>query len=125
MPEQSARFARGPQAPAEARVAVTEWLDGSVARSAIEDVKLLVSELVTNAVRHPRNDGPIELEVRVHAGKVRVQVTDPGEGFRKPRVGSPPPDALGGRGLLIVDRLATAWGVTPGRPTRVWFELES
>jgi anti-sigma regulatory factor (Ser/Thr protein kinase) len=123
--DRSARFRRGPEAPAEARLAVTQWLDGSVARSAIDDIKLLVSELVTNAVRHPREDGHIELGVRVQEGKVHVEVTDPGEGFSKPRIGSPPPDALGGRGLLIVDRLATAWGVIPGKPNRVWFELEA
>jgi anti-sigma regulatory factor (Ser/Thr protein kinase) len=123
MPE--ARFRRGSQAPAEARIAVTEWLSGLVDRNAIEDAKLLVSELVTNAVRHPENDGPIGLDVQVRDGKVCVEVTDPGEGFDKPRIGSPPADALGGRGLLIVDRIASAWGVSPGRPTRVWFELES
>jgi anti-sigma regulatory factor (Ser/Thr protein kinase) len=123
MPE--AHFRRGPKAPAEARTAVAKWLDGVVDRSAIEDVKLLVSELVTNAVRHPQNDGPIRLDVSVRDGKVCVEVTDPGEGFRKPRVGAPPPDALGGRGLLIVDRIASAWGVSSGSPTRVWFELES
>jgi anti-sigma regulatory factor (Ser/Thr protein kinase) len=125
MAERSARFPRGPEAPAKARSAVNEWLDGSVDRTAVDDVKLLVSELVTNAVRHPREDGHIELAVRVRDGKIHVEVTDPGDGFSKPRIGSPPPDALGGRGLLIVDRIATAWGVTPGKPTRVWFELES
>jgi anti-sigma regulatory factor (Ser/Thr protein kinase) len=123
VPERSAQFRRGPGAPAQARTAVAEWLGGTVDRSALDDVKLLVSELVTNAVRHPRNNGSIGLEVRVDGRRIRVEVTDPGEGFRKPRIGSPPPDALGGRGLLIVDRIATAWGVTPGRPTRVWFEL--
>jgi anti-sigma regulatory factor (Ser/Thr protein kinase) len=121
--DKSARFRRGPEAPAEARVAVAEWLGGAASREVIDDVKLLVSELVTNAVRHPRNDGFIGLEVQLRDGRVRVEVTDPGDGFKKPRIGSPPPDALGGRGLLIVDRIATAWGVSPGKPTRVWFEL--
>jgi anti-sigma regulatory factor (Ser/Thr protein kinase) len=115
---------RGPQAPAQARTAITEWLSGSSDRSVTEDVKLLVSELVTNAVRHPRTDGPIELVLERDSGRVRVEVSDPGDGFRKPRVGAPPPDALGGRGLLIVDRLAAAWGVSPGKPTRVWFEID-
>ncbi len=58
---------------------------------------------------------------------MRVEVADPGgEGFAKPSVSRPPPpDALGGRGLLIVDRVATRWGVETGRPTRVWFELSA
>ena len=120
MPE--VRLPRDAQAPARARAAIAEWLDG-VERGVREDVKLLVSELVTNAVRHPRRDGHIELSLRHARGRVHVEVTDPGEGFSKPRVGPPAPDALGGRGLLIVDRLASRWGVTPGSPTRVWFEL--
>jgi serine/threonine-protein kinase RsbW len=65
------------------------------------------------------------MAVRATTGRVRVEVTDPGSGFSKPRVGPPAPDALGGRGLLIVDRLATRWGVSSGSPTRVWFELEA
>ncbi len=100
------------------------WLAESLDRAALEDVKLLVSELVTNAVRHPRDTGPIELAVDVGRRRVRIEVTDPGSGFDRPRVGEPPPDALGGRGLLIVDRLASRWGIATGRPTRVWFELD-
>ena len=118
------RFERGPAAPADARTAITDWLTGSLERSALEDVKLLVSELVTNAVRHPRAKGPIELAVEVGRRCVRVEVTDPGAGFDRPKVSAPPADALGGRGLLIVDRLASRWGVAPGRQTRVWFELD-
>ncbi len=119
----SVRLPRGPQAPADARNAVMKWLDGIVDRRNVDDVKLLVSELVTNAVRHPRRQGHIDLSVEVGRGRVRVEVADPGEGFARPRVGEPPPEALGGRGLLIVDRVASRWGVTPGPPTRVWFEL--
>jgi anti-sigma regulatory factor (Ser/Thr protein kinase) len=115
----------GPKAPAEARDTVVGWLAGATSASALEDVKLLVSELVTNAVRHPDQEGPIELELSVAGEGIRIAVSDPGEGFTKPTVGPPPPDALGGRGLLIVDRLASRWGVDPGRPTRVWFELDA
>jgi anti-sigma regulatory factor (Ser/Thr protein kinase) len=120
MPE--VRLPRDARAPAQAREAVGDWLGGSD-RKVCEDVKLLVSELVTNAVRHPRRDGFIGVSVELARGRVRVEVSDPGEGFSKPSVSAPAPDALGGRGLLIVDRLASRWGVTPGRPTRVWFEL--
>jgi anti-sigma regulatory factor (Ser/Thr protein kinase) len=117
-------FARGAEAPAQARNAVSGWLAGHVNGRALEDIKLLVSELVTNAVRHQSERGAIEMAVAVRNRHVRVEVTDPGGGFDKPTVGEPPPDEIGGRGLLIVDRVASRWGVTPGRPTRVWFELE-
>jgi anti-sigma regulatory factor (Ser/Thr protein kinase) len=123
MPDRSVRLPRGAEAPAAARSTVADWLDGVLDHGVIEDVKLLVSELVTNAVRHPRRDGQIELTLALGRARVRVEVSDPGDGFRKPRVGAPPPEALGGRGLLIVDRLASKWGVSAGRPTRVWFEL--
>ena len=104
---------RAADAPGLARSAIARWLADSLDRSAVEDVKLLVSELVTNAVRHPRSTGAIELAVDIGRRCVRVEVTDPGTGFKRPRLSAPTPDALGGRGLLIVDRLASRWGVAP------------
>ena len=124
MPDGRLVLDRGPQAPADARGAVAGWLGDEVDHSVLEDVKLLVSELVTNAVLHQGTAGQIEMAVAVARGGVRVEVCDPGSGFRKPTVGEPPPDSLGGRGLLIVDRVASRWGVGPGPPTRVWFELD-
>ena len=115
---------RSPQAPAQARKAVSRWLRDRVDGALLDDVQLLVSELVTNAVRHQSASGEIEMAVALAGRRVRVEVSDPGSGFSKPKVGEPPPDSLGGRGLLIVDRVASRWGVTPGQPTRVWFELE-
>lgn len=123
--KRSAQLGGGPSAPAEARTLVADWVGTAVTAETIEDIKLLVSEVVTNAVRHPSASGPIEMTLTLRGGRVRVEVTDPGgEGFAKPPVSEPPPpDALGGRGLLIVDRVASRWGVETGRPTRVWFEL--
>lgn len=115
---------RGPKAPALARRTVADWLAGVLSPMRVEDAKLLVSELVTNAVRHPSQVGQIGLEVGVAARRVRVEVSDPGGGFSRPPANPPPTDATGGRGLLIVDRLASRWGVTPGARTRVWFELD-
>ena len=104
------------------------WLPAVTAeqRAAAEDVLLVVSELVTNGVRHVEtHDGDlVELRVKVEARTVRVEVRDPGRDFRPPRAVEPPPEALGGRGLLIVDRVAARWGVTPGPRTVVWFELD-
>jgi anti-sigma regulatory factor (Ser/Thr protein kinase) len=118
-----ASFDRDPSAPSLARRTLARWLVDRVDRRILEDATLLVSELVTNAVRHSGANGAIDMTVAVRGDHLRVEVSDPGEGFARPAVGEPPPDALGGRGLLIVDRVAASWGVTEGRPTRVWFEL--
>lgn len=119
------RLERGAQAPAAARTAITGLLAGQVDATLLDDLRLLVSELVTNAVRHPHSQGHIEMTVGLAGARVRVEVSDPGNGFAKPAVSQPPPDAIGGRGLLIVDRVASRWGVTNGKPTRVWFELDA
>jgi anti-sigma regulatory factor (Ser/Thr protein kinase) len=88
-----------------------------------ETVRLLLTELVTNSVRHARagNGGPIEVHVRELPAGVRVEVDDRGQGFDpRPRT----PGIGGGFGLLLVDRLADRWGVADERPGRVWFELD-
>jgi anti-sigma regulatory factor (Ser/Thr protein kinase) len=118
------QLVRGPAAPSQARHLIERRLGGALSDDELEDVKLLVSELVTNAVRHPDDGDRIEVEVAVARSNVRVVVSDPGRGFRKPTVKRPPNDQPGGRGLLIVERLASRWGVSPGRTTRVWFELD-
>ena len=83
---------------------------------------LLVSELVTNAVAHA--DPPVMLRVHVDDERTRVEVTD---GIRDvPVVRNPPPTALGGRGVMFVDRLASSWGTSEeeGEAAKaVWFEL--
>jgi anti-sigma regulatory factor (Ser/Thr protein kinase) len=91
----------------------------------VEDAQVIVSELVTNAVEHGRPD--IVLRLRRHPPGIGVAVEDHGD--EQPELPSGPvdPDAVGGRGLLIVDALASHWGVTasalpPGKT--VWFELE-
>jgi anti-sigma regulatory factor (Ser/Thr protein kinase) len=85
-----------------------------------------VSELVTNGVRHAQlgDDAVIDLEVAVEPERVRVQVSDEGPGFDPPTSWPPPPDSVGGRGLFIVNQLASRWGVDRGRSTCVWFELD-
>jgi anti-sigma regulatory factor (Ser/Thr protein kinase) len=90
-----------------------------------EDLLLLVTELVTNAVRHggAAPGRPLEFECRRWDGTVRVEVLDPGTDFDTPARPTNG-DANGGWGLFLVDRIAARWGVdrTP-RGTCVWFEL--
>ena len=94
--------------------------DDGVEASVIEVAALLVSELVTNAVVHAR--GPICLIVHTDAHWVRIEVEDPGH--RRPVLRAATLDAVDGRGLLVVDKLATDWG-TEQRATHkvVWFEI--
>jgi anti-sigma regulatory factor (Ser/Thr protein kinase) len=105
-------------------------LDDHVDSDTIERVELVVSELVTNAVRH----GPGEtISLRLVAqpdGGITGEVVDQGDGHAAIDEQDVTTDGLddelaaGGRGLLIVDRLATNWGVEPGS-THVWFRFDT
>jgi anti-sigma regulatory factor (Ser/Thr protein kinase) len=116
-------IASGAQAPERARAwlrNVTGWLP----RDAETTLTLLVSELVTNAVRHggAGDEDLIELELRAVDGGVGVTVSDPGPGF-SPEERDAPLDEPGGWGLVLVDQMAERWGVVHDERTRVWFEL--
>jgi anti-sigma regulatory factor (Ser/Thr protein kinase) len=112
------RLAGGPSAPARARRALGGLDDVG------HDVSLLVSELVTNSVRHgdAQQEDLIELAAIACDGKIRVEVTDRGPGFEP---GDPQlRGGVGGYGLQIVERLADRWGVTREPQTSVWFEID-
>jgi anti-sigma regulatory factor (Ser/Thr protein kinase) len=85
-------------------------------------VTLLTSEVVTNAVMHARSELDLQVDC-LHDG-VRVRVHDRGEGVPVRRHVSI--DATSGRGLALVDTLASRWGVEPSAPGKtVWFEVLS
>ena len=89
----------------------------------LADLRLLVSELVTNSLRHAGLADPgTRLSLEVGTDSIRVQVSDRGSGFA-PRVRTPHPGQRWGWGLLLVDRLADRWGTQPGDPSSVWFEM--
>ena len=114
----------GIDAPLEARRALLAG-HNSIPAEIREDILLLTTELVTNAVRHG-GVGPeqsLSTEVRWWPGRVRVDVTDPSPtdsafGARSEEGG------VGGWGLYLVDQIAHRWGIkrTPFS-TKVWFEL--
>ena len=121
-----ARLALDVQAPGAARVVVADCLGDRVAASVFRDAQLLVSELVTNSVRHSGVPAGSEVIVSVDLtpGMVRLDVEDPGHAgtvaLRVPEAGSG-----GGYGLNLVQALSERWGmerVAEGG-TRVWAQL--
>ncbi len=114
----------GPEAASEGRHAL-DRLEGSMATELLTELQLLVTELLTNSVRHGASTGEwIHLEVEIYANSVRVVVTDRGPGFVPPAEPQPHPDRPGGWGLCLVDRLADRWGVESNGETAVWFEVD-
>jgi len=109
------------EAPAAARTAVNSILP----RRRVDDLLLLVSELVTNSVRHAGMgaDDTIEVVVEISGAVVKVEVTDRGPGFTG-QAGRPSLDDPSGWGLHLVELLSDAWGVELGPPTVTWFEIE-
>jgi anti-sigma regulatory factor (Ser/Thr protein kinase) len=115
------RIGGGPEAAARARRAIAT-LRADLDPSLRETLRLLVTELVANSVRHADAD-TVTLRVVVGPRAVRTEVTDPGPGFDPSRTGSPRDDHTGW-GLFLVESLAARWGVAKaGHLTQVWFEL--
>ncbi|HEX8067183.1 MAG TPA: ATP-binding protein [Thermoleophilaceae bacterium] len=115
----------GPYAVTAARLALSE-IDQLVDESLAFDLRLLVSELVTNSVRHAEvgPEDSIYLNLDVGDGRVRVEVIDNGPGFALP--GPPPTDEDPrdrGWGLFFVDQLADRWEAEPDGG-KVWFEID-
>lgn len=89
----------------------------------LDDVVLTACEVLANAVLH--GEGPITVRVRGGSHGVRVEVTDHGGG--SPQLTRSTDLLDGGRGLLIVDDIATRWGVLPLEPgpgKTVWFQID-
>ena len=112
----------GPEAAAHARRALTR-LRGDLEPPVMETMRLLVTELIANSVKHAGSDA-VALKVAVGRGAVLVEVRDEGPGF-VPTGRSAGQDDASGWGLYLVDRLADRWGVAREESaTRVWFELK-
>lgn len=120
--ELSLRLRPGREAIPAARQAM-DGLAGLLERPTWDDLRLLVTELVTNGVRHGSERGTVEVAVTLNNETVRVEVSDTGRGFSPPEAPMPRNDGSGGWGLQLVDRVAESWGVKVGDRTCVWFEL--
>lgn len=112
-----------PTAATTARSEVTRRLAKRVTVGVLEDVRLLLTELITNAVRHGDvgADDEIDVKAEVSDGTVRIEVHDPGR--NGPVAKREPGPAGGGYGLYLVDCLTDDWGVERRDGTTVWAEL--
>ena len=114
-----------PDSVAEARRATRE-VTQDTPQETQDAVELVVSELVTNAVKHAGMEPTdrIELSASRSPGRVRVEVGDCGPGFDAPPGHTPGLEEPSGWGLYLVDRLADRWGVQRDAGTRVWTEFD-
>lgn len=115
----------GVSAPARARAAVGEALDGKLEPRLVHSARLLVTELVTNCVIHggAAEDSVITVTTYLNRDAVRGEVCSEAPGFEPPRE-EPDITTPGGLGLHLVDRLAVSWGIKSNHHTCVWFRLE-
>jgi serine phosphatase RsbU (regulator of sigma subunit)/anti-sigma regulatory factor (Ser/Thr protein kinase) len=118
------RLRGGTLAPSAARAALDELHDDDLEEGESQSARLLVSEVVTNSVRHAgaTDDHWIGFDVEISPRLLRVQVTDHGPGFQA-RPSRAPLDEPSGRGLFLVSELADRWG-TEDHGRHVWFELD-
>ena len=110
-----------PGSCAVARHFVRSVLVGSGWPGDVEAAVLLTSELVANAFIHAHS--PCYLTVRLDGSHVRVEASDSDP--EPPMVVRPSDDSPGGRGLVLVDALSSAWGsrIEPDEGKTIWFEL--
>jgi anti-sigma regulatory factor (Ser/Thr protein kinase) len=118
----SIRLTADRTAPRRARSALDD-LRGLVPPATFTDLRLLVTEVVTNSVRHTGlgDDDTIELTVRFDDGRMVVACRDRGPGYRPPEAS---PAAGEGWGLFLVRELADRWGIDTGEGCTTWFELD-
>jgi anti-sigma regulatory factor (Ser/Thr protein kinase) len=114
------RLSHGADAPRIARDLVSGLAGATLRPDQLDTARLLVSELVTNAVRH--GDGEITLSAWMRPDALRVEVRDQGRGFahhgRRPEA-----RIAGGWGLQMLSIESSRWGVN-GECAQVWFELD-
>lgn len=122
MVEISETVPAGIRAPRQDREALSPLAEAIPPRD-LADLAIVVSELVTNSVRHSGlyPGEPIELYVRAEPKRLRVQVSDSSSGF-EPATASHDPLMESGWGLRLVEGLMDRWGVLPG--DGVWAEKD-
>jgi anti-sigma regulatory factor (Ser/Thr protein kinase) len=115
------RLAADEHAATQARRFARNWsADQSLSPRLVADIELIVTELVSNAVRH--GVPPYEVDLYQSAGVIRGEVRDGSSVLPSPNL---KPDHRGGYGLGIVDACTSRWGTVPdANGKEVWFEVE-
>ena len=125
MPEGATHFVlpRSLEAPQRGRRLIGGAL-GFLPRPLLDSILLVMTELVTNSIRHGRvgSEHGVEVNVRVGDRALTLEVCDPGPGLDPEII--PEPREEGGWGLVVVDRLSTQWGVRTNDHTCVWAEFD-
>ncbi|HYI62880.1 MAG TPA: response regulator [Acidimicrobiales bacterium] len=117
----STRLPAAAAAAGAARAFIRDTLDGPD-RALLAEVELLVSELVTNAVLHASSAPRVDVVLAPQHVRVEVQDDDPDLPVLRAQTD---PDTIGGRGILLIDRMASRWGAEARDDGKVvWFELD-
>ncbi|MGH3027829.1 MAG: ATP-binding protein [Gaiellaceae bacterium] len=124
MQEAKVLFQPDASAPAMGR-RLLDGLSDTMPPSTLDDARLLLTELLTNAIQHAHlsQDDRISVSVRRQATGLVVEVADSGDGI--PGSAAQRPGSGSGWGLTLLDRLADEWGIEPlpDGGTLAWFHL--
>ncbi|MEV6963009.1 SpoIIE family protein phosphatase [Streptomyces sp. NPDC051207] len=113
-----------PERIAAGRQQLRELLHDWASPDQVDSAVLLLSEMLTNVLVHTDNDALMVAEISGNTGRrrMRIEVTDASDDL--PHKRRPGELASSGRGLLLIEMLAHAWGVEPrGEGKSIWFEL--
>lgn len=118
-------FTGVPRAPTSARASLAT-LEPFVSDKLLAGLRLLITELMTNCIRHAGVDEQSAMGLSIHLSqeKLRGVVSDSGPGFERPDVVAPHADKPGGFGLVILDSISDRWGLARDELFRVWFEVD-
>lgn len=121
------RMKAHPGAIGPLRKRIVQQVDSWVANQRLKDIELMVTELVTNSIRHASLEPVQEIQIVLERlpSVFRVEVHDAGPGFDPKQIdGRPDPSTPGGFGLFLVRQFSDRWGVSAESDFCVWFEVD-